>query len=295
METLAYLHLALENEAPASTYCQATETTRERPKLFADLYSLRFSTSAAIHLLSFAVAAGILGIAHQASALVQQGDSGSEVTALQQRLQELGYFQGNATGYFGTVTKAAVKDFQQAKGLNPDGVVGSNTDTTLHEPRQSSTQAVSDSGNGVLKIGSRGESVTAVQQKLSNIGIPVGEQGVFDQTTQEGVRQFQQAKGLTVDGIVGQQTLAALPQAGSKPSFTDESKPSFTDESKSSFTEEAKPTVDEAKPTVTDSQKSSFTDEAKPSFTEKAKPSPAPKKNTRWYEDKSAPLTPFTK
>lgn len=272
METLAYLHLALENEAPASKYCQATETTRERPKLFAHLYSLRFSTSAAIHLLSFAVAVGILGIAHQASALVQQGDSGSEVTALQQRLQELGYFQGNATGYFGSVTKAAVMDFQQAKGLNPDGVVGSKTETTLHEPRQSSSEAANDSDNGVLKIGSRGESVTTVQQKLSNIGIPVGEQGIFDEATQEGVRQFQQAKGLTVDGIVGQQTLAALPQAGSKPSIVDESKPVILNESKPSV-------ADESKPAVTDT----------------LKPTPAPKKNTRWYEDKSAPLTPFTK
>lgn len=278
METLAYLHLALENEAPASTYCQATETTRERPKLFAHLHCLRFSTSAAIHLLSFTVAVGILGIAHQASALVQQGDSGSEVTALQQRLQELGYFQGNATGYFGTVTKAAVMDFQQAKGLNPDGVVGSNTNTTLRELRQSNSQAASDSDNGLLKIGSRGESVTAVQQKLADIGMRVGEQGVFDQATEEAVRQFQQAKGLTVDGIVGQQTLAALPQAESKPSFTEESKPAITEE-----TEESKPSFTEE------------TEESKPSFTKEAKPSPAPKNNTRWYEDKSAPLAPFTK
>ena len=288
METLAYLHLALTNEAPASTSCQATATIRERPKLFAHLNSLRFSSSAAIHLLSLTIAVGILGIAHQASALVKQGDSGSEVTALQQRLQELGYFQGNATGYFGPVTKAAVQDFQQAKGLNPDGVVGSNTDATLRETRRFSSRAASDSDNGVLAIGSRGESVTAVQQKLADIGMRVGEQGVFDEATQEAVRQFQQAKGLTVDGIVGQQTLAALPQAVAKPSFTDESKPSSTDESKPSST-------DESKPSFTDESKPSFTDESKPSFTEEVKPSPAPKRNTRWYEDKSAPLTPFTK
>ena len=272
METLAYLHLALENEAPTSTYCQATATTRERPKLFAHLNSLRFSSSAAIHLLSFTVAISILGIAHQASALVQQGDSGSEVTALQQRLQELGYFQGNATGYFGSVTKSAVKDFQQAKGLNPDGVVGSNTDTILREPRQSSSQPASDSNNGVLKIGSRGESVTTVQQKLADIGIPAGEQGVFDEATQEAVRQFQQAKGLTVDGIVGQQTLAALPQPGSKPSVAEESKPSVAEESKATVKKESKPAI-----------------------TDNSKAAPAPKKTTRWYEDKSAPLTPFTK
>ena len=265
METLAYLHLALANEAPASPNCQVEKTTRERPKLFAHLNSLRFSTSAAVHLLSLTVAVCILGIAHQASALVQQGDSGSEVTALQQRLQELGYFQGNATGYFGSVTKAAVRDFQQAKGLNPDGVVGTNTDVILREPRQPSSQSVSDSNRGVLKIGDRGEPVSVIQQKLSQIGLRAGDKGVFDEATQEAVRQFQQAKGLTVDGVVGQQTLAALPQVG---------------ESKS-------PALDQSKPT--------FSDESKPSFADEPKPTPAPKKTTKWYEDKSAPLAPFTK
>jgi peptidoglycan hydrolase-like protein with peptidoglycan-binding domain len=272
METLAYLHLALANEAPISTSCQATATDWERPKLFAHLNSLRFSTSAAVHLLSFSVAVCILGIAHQASAMVQQGDSGSEVTAIQQRLQELGYFQGTATGYFGSVTKAAVKDFQQAKGLNPDGVVGSKTDATLHGSQQSSSQSESTSNNGVLKIGARGESVAELQQKLSESGLRAGDQGVFDEATQEAVRQFQQAKGLTVDGIVGQQTLAALPQVGSKPSISEESEPAFADESKSAVTDKPKPAV-----------------------TNKSKATSEPKKTTRWYEDKSAPLAPFTK
>jgi peptidoglycan hydrolase-like protein with peptidoglycan-binding domain len=273
METLAYLHLALANEAPASSNCQVEKTTRERPKLFAHLNSLRFSTSAAIHLLSLTVALCILGIAHQASALVQQGDSGSEVTALQQRLQELGYFQGNATGYFGSVTKAAVMDFQQAKGLNPDGVVGTNTEAILREPRQSSSQSVSDSNRGVLRIGDRGEPVSVIQQRLSEVGLRAGDKGVFDEATQEAVRQFQQAKGLTVDGVVGQQTLAALPQIG---------------ESKS-------PAVDQSKPSIADESKPSLADESKPSFADESKPTPAPKKTTKWYEDKSAPLTPFTK
>lgn len=268
METLAYLHLALANEAPTSTDCQADKTFRECPKLFAHLNSLRFSTSAAVHLLSLTVALCIVGMAHQASALVRQGDSGAEVTTLQQRLQELGYFQGNATGYFGSVTKAAVIEFQQAKGLNPDGVVGSNTEASLQGIAQSSSPSVNQSSSSSLRIGDRGDDVADVQRKLSELGFRNGEKGVFDEATYEAVRQFQQAKGLTVDGIVGKQTLAALPQIEKLKSAV----------------------VDESQP------KSAPTEVLKSPSVEPSKPKPAPEKATKkWYEDDSAPLTPFTK
>lgn len=268
METLAYLHLALANEAPTSADCQVEKTFRECPKLFAHLISLRFSTSAAVHLLSLTVALCIVGMAHQASALVQQGDSGVQVTTLQQRLQELGYFRGNATGYFGSVTKAAVIEFQQAKGLNPDGIVGSNTEASLQGVAQSSSASVNQSSSGSLKIGDRGEDVSDVQRRLTELGFRNGEKGVFDEATHEAVRQFQQAKGLTVDGIVGQQTLAALPQIEKLKSAA----------------------VDELKP------KSATLDVLKSPSVEQSKPKSSPEKATKkWYEDDSAPLTPFTK
>lgn len=269
METLAYLHLALANEAPTSADCQAEKTIRECPKLFAYLNSLRFSTSAAVHLLSLTIAICIVGMAHQASALVKQGDFGAEVTTLQQRLQELGYFQGNTTGYFGSVTKAAVIEFQQAKGLTPDGVVGSNTETFLSGASQpTSSSSVNTSSSSSLKIGDRGDDIADIQRRLTEIGFRSGEKGVFDEATHEAVRQFQQAKGLTVDGIVGKQTLAALPQI---------------EKLKSAVVDESKPT-----PGSTPGLQS-------PSVNE-SKPKPAPEKATKkWYEDKSAPLTPFTK
>jgi peptidoglycan hydrolase-like protein with peptidoglycan-binding domain len=279
METLAYLHLALANEAPAFTDYQAEENTRERPKLFDQLNSLHFSASAAVHLLSLTVALGIVGMARQASALVQQGDYGSEVTALQERLQELGYFPGNATGYFGSVTREAVIQFQQAKGLNPDGMVGSSTEASLRDSSQSSSSSASESSDpkDILQLGDRSEAVTVIQKRLAEAGIRTGEEGVFDEATQEAVRQFQQGKGLTVDGIVGPKTLAVLPQIG-------ESKPTLLkDEKSKSFTS------DESKSIPLNEEKS------KAPVIDNSKPTPDSKKPTSWYEDNSAPLTPFTK
>src|SRR4028118_2252513 len=139
METLAYLHLALANEASADTDYTPLIFSWDL-KLFKRLDRYKLSTRATIYLLSISVAVSLLGMANQALALVQEGDRGSEVIALQQRLKQLGYFQGNVTGYFGSLTKQAVISFQQAKGLTADGLVGTNTQASLGDQPSSRPQ-----------------------------------------------------------------------------------------------------------------------------------------------------------
>ncbi len=55
------------------------------------------------------------------------GDSGYDVEDLQRRLQALGYFNGTATGYFGTQTSDAVQRFQQDRRLPVTGIADSRT------------------------------------------------------------------------------------------------------------------------------------------------------------------------
>lgn len=64
------------------------------------------------------------GAAH---ALSKYGSTGSEVTQIQQRLQELGYDPGTVDGIYGTRTKNAVIAFQRAYGLSDDGIAGPKT------------------------------------------------------------------------------------------------------------------------------------------------------------------------
>ncbi|HEY9665709.1 MAG TPA: peptidoglycan-binding domain-containing protein [Coleofasciculaceae cyanobacterium] len=59
--------------------------------------------------------------------LIQEGSSGPLVKQLQQRLKDKGYNPGAIDGVFGLGTKAAVRAFQKANGLEPDGVVGQQT------------------------------------------------------------------------------------------------------------------------------------------------------------------------
>lgn len=62
-----------------------------------------------------------------------------------------------------------------------------------------------------LKRGSKGDNVKVVQQALANAGFsPGATDGDYGRKTEAAVKAFQKAKGLTVDGVVGQQTVAAL-------------------------------------------------------------------------------------
>ena len=61
------------------------------------------------------------------------------------------------------------------------------------------------------KRGSTGSVVTQIQQKLSAWGYYNGAvDGIYGSRTEEAVRYFQRKNGLSVDGQVGNQTLAAL-------------------------------------------------------------------------------------
>jgi len=63
---------------------------------------------------------------------VKMGDQGNEVSAIQQKLIDLGLLDiPSPTGYFGAQTNLAVQTFQRKNGLDPDGVVGVNTSPKL--------------------------------------------------------------------------------------------------------------------------------------------------------------------
>lgn len=87
-----------------------------------------------------------------------------------------------------------------------------------------------------VKIGDRGDNVIWVQKQLNKFGYNLTEDGIFGNKTDLAVRDFQQNHGLTVDGIVGAQTRAALIQTNA-PSVTpsnpiEYTKPSPIEESK---------------------------------------------------------------
>lgn len=66
---------------------------------------------------------------------LQLNDSGPEVTELQRKLGDAGFYTGTVDGVFGLKTQNALKNFQSAKGLVPDGIAGPQTQKLLQEYR----------------------------------------------------------------------------------------------------------------------------------------------------------------
>ncbi len=64
--------------------------------------------------------------------VMDMGDSGALIKAVQERLKALGYPVGKTDGKFGSRTRSAVLSFQAENGLVTDGVVGPSTRVALN-------------------------------------------------------------------------------------------------------------------------------------------------------------------
>ena len=146
---------------------------------------------------------------------LRYGSAGSEVTALQNRLIELGYLSGGADGKFGVSTKAALIDFQKASNLVRDGVAGTKTQAALYD----TAAARKTAGNSTrLEQGATGSAVKDLQTRLIALGYLKGRaDGKFGAQTNLALVEFQKRNNLLADGVAGRLTLATLNSSGVKP------------------------------------------------------------------------------
>lgn len=63
--------------------------------------------------------------------LSQLGSRGTEVRAIQEKLQEYGIYNGSIDGIYGEQTRQAVITFQKQRGLTADGIAGTQTLSAL--------------------------------------------------------------------------------------------------------------------------------------------------------------------
>ncbi len=156
-----------------------------------------------------------------ASTLIKPGDQGDAVEEIQNRLAALGFFPGPITGIFGDQTRFAVEKAQDAAGLSPDGIIGTETLKAL-DIFEGQIDEYPE-----LKIYSHSPEVFYLQHLLKDLGyFRVQPTGLFRSLTREAVRQFQADRDLEVDGMVGESTWRALEeQSRIKEEISEERKP----------------------------------------------------------------------
>jgi|GEM_PF-2979000 peptidoglycan hydrolase-like protein with peptidoglycan-binding domain len=148
-----------------------------------------------------------------------KGARSTAVADLQKALTAAG-FPVSSTGYFGTMTEAAVRAFQAARGLPVTGVADLTTQQALQgatlagPPATTPPPAATPAVWTTLGLGARGAGVVAVQQALSSAGYRVSATGYYGTITTGLVKAFQTAKGLPVTGTVDAPTATALGVAG---------------------------------------------------------------------------------
>lgn len=138
---------------------------------------------------------------------LKKGVTSSAVKTLQEQLILLGYLKTTATGYYGSATYTAVKNFQTANGLKADGIAGTETQTKLF----STSTTVNPTAYTTLKQGMTSSDVTALQKRLIALGYMTGSAtGYYGDVTYAAVKAFQKANSLTVDGVAGKATQQKL-------------------------------------------------------------------------------------
>ena len=146
---------------------------------------------------------------------VTVGDTGADVTAIQNFLIQAGYLEAQKnTGYFGTLTQVALAKYQSANGIIPaEGYYGPKTRAFMEGNMASSTTALSSTTISIfntsftrnLNLGYTGSDVKALQQYLNNHGFIVSANGggsLGNETTYFGKgTQSALVKAQTADGI----------------------------------------------------------------------------------------------
>lgn len=139
--------------------------------------------------------------------LIQFGSAGPEVEDVQRRLGELGLPCDGDSGVFAERTLAAVRAFQQQRGLPADGIVGPDTWHSL----VGASWRLGDRMLYVTRPALEGDDVRDLQRRLNQLGFDAGyEDGLYSSQTFEAVREFQLNVGLNSDGIAGPSTVDLL-------------------------------------------------------------------------------------
>ncbi len=156
-------------------------------------------------------------------------DENEQVRTLQEKLKTMSIYSDEADGVFGLTTQQAVQMFQKMYGLEVTGEADADTLELVYSDLSEAVllpTATPAPAPGTITVpeadvvpftkklayGSKGANVQKVQEKLKELGFFTYKKTTtgFYKNTQAAVKQFQEYNGLTVTGIVDEDTWNAL-------------------------------------------------------------------------------------
>ena len=151
--------------------------------------------------------------------ILERGDVGSSVYALQQRLKNLGYPMEELTGIFDNATANAVMLFYEEYGLTASDVANVALQKEIYSDSARPYGGADLSSLDTSASTAVGASIAQVQKRLIELGYMVGEaDGNFDQRTQIAVKLFEEACGQLPSGVLSA-TLIEHMQSRHAPTF----------------------------------------------------------------------------
>lgn len=141
-----------------------------------------------------------------------EGVENPVVAEVRDRLIRLGFLPAGPPtanlAYFDAEVDAAVRAFQQQRGISVDGIVGRDTFRRLEEARWNIGDRIIAYSAGHM---TSGDDVAQLQQRLNTLGFDAGRMdGVFGPDTDRALRDFQRNVGLDPDGTCGPEVWRAL-------------------------------------------------------------------------------------
>ena len=151
---------------------------------------------------------------------LERGSTGAAVARLQNRLIELGFLSGSATGIFDANTENAIKEFEAMYGKQRTGIATVSlqehlfsssayhagtvtpTPTPYYAPTPGPTRETAQNEYTSLQYGSKGDAVTNLQTRLRFLGYYSGKiDGIYGTGTVNAVKRFEAAYGKPQTGV----------------------------------------------------------------------------------------------
>lgn len=140
---------------------------------------------------------------------------------VQDRLRQLGVYDGRVDGVWGPDSQAALERFQQSRGLQVTGQLGEAAAATLGlrpaelvEASRAPSGAGAEAAPAAAMSGPGGmtpETVRTIQARLRTLGFHRGAvDGIWGPNTQDALARFQQGRSLQPSGQLNPATAEAL-------------------------------------------------------------------------------------